>query len=234
MTIDVKALLCSRSSDAAGGWQKAAGAFTIALAAALLLAGCSGESGASDDSDGSTMSLEDELEAKLNEAWDSARQFAPELQDDDRPEVDVVRMIAPAEFGRVMVDCLHDSGYVDAELTDDGEGFSMFHPSGDGLAAYKLAEYACQAKYPIDPRYERPLTEGQLQVLYDYFAGPLSECLQAEGYPVSESSSFEEFSENYPNGSGWDPLNEVLSTLGSDEALALQTACPPTPAGLYD
>ena len=41
--------------------------------------------------------------------------------------------------------------------------------------------YTCNAKYPMDPKSNVPLTDEGLGELFDYFTDELKPCLEAEG-----------------------------------------------------
>lgn len=133
-----------------------------------------------------------------------------------------------------MTECLHAAGFLDVELTPDGEGYTTSAANAAEAKALAVAQYACWVQYPIDPKYTKPLTDDQVKALFAYFAGPLSDCLREQGYVPSTPPSEASFVEAYSSGNAWNPLNEVLASLSQQgEILALSQACPSVPEGLY-
>ncbi len=144
-------------------------------------------------------------------------------------------MIEPDDFGNVMVSCLHDEGFPNVQLTSDGEGYEASTDSVASGKALAVAEYVCSTQYPVDPKYNQPLNDIQLKKLYQYFKGPLAQCLESHGYSFSTPPSEETFIDRYPSGGGWDPMNEVLESLQDPTRSGeLNQACPHWPDGLYD
>ena len=74
---------------------------------------------------------------------------------------------------------MHDLGWPDVRATSDG-GLDRQDPNTQA-GAHTLAMYTCNAKYPMDPKSNVPLTDEGLGELFDYFTDELKPCLEAEG-----------------------------------------------------
>lgn len=151
------------------------------------------------------------------------------------PEVDLLRFIPLFEFGPTMVDCLAEQGY-DVQLTPDKEGIDYSRVSPDLSEALNLADYICSAQYTVDPRYEAPLTQSQLQLLYFYYTVELIPCLEGAGFEIGEPPSFAVFAQDYPTERGWAPYAELaIESLSNVEFFELEGQCPqrPSEAELY-
>lgn len=173
-------------------------------------------------------------QSQLDEAWANEVAQVPSLTEADRPTVAVVRTISLYDYADVMLSCLHDSGFPQAERTADGEGVAMQISSDAEAKAYAIAEYTCGAQYPIDSKYTQPLSTDQLGMLYDYYRGDLSDCLRARGYTPSTAPSLAEFVENYDTEQSWSPIGDVVGQLSLDAATELLAACPDVPDGIYE
>jgi hypothetical protein len=111
--------------------------FAVAL---VLLAGCT----ASPHSD--TKFDDPRVIAAQDSAWSVFSFSYPGV---DRPEVKVEKLMwGSDEQTPQLVECLHDSGYADATLTDGGTGISF-----EGGEDEALAFYVCRARFPLDPEY---------------------------------------------------------------------------------
>lgn len=212
-------------------------AFCVPL---LALTACSTESSADSALDSPSESsaevpeLSDEelIQEDLDSFWEMTLSGTSGLTDADRPEVDTIRLISPEEYGEVMVSCLSEAGHTDVTLTEDGEGFETATSSEAEQEALNLAIYTCHAQYPTDPKYSRPFTEEQWQLLYDYVSGELRDCLVDAGHTVSEPPSFDVYVETYYNEDAWSPYSEI--GVNASEFAALQERCPQHPDGLYE
>lgn len=129
----------------------------LVIAAAMAIASCT-----SSDSDppaskpqvSESPNNEVAIKAALASLWLSAQTGAPGLRDMAQPNVQIVRIITPDEFGAVMADCLQASGYPDAKVAADGS-LEVPTPTESQVDAYRLANFKCQAKYPVDPKFGR-------------------------------------------------------------------------------
>ncbi len=210
---------------------------TTALGAALL-AGCSSPTADPVSTHTPRQSHTPEsdaeiVEKQLDDAWERAKQRAPSLTDEDRPETTQVRFITLDEHPQVIVDCLHEAGFPEVTAEEGAVTYSVADEAQG--AALALAHYTCIAEYPLDPKFERPLTDEQLRKLYDHYTGPLRDCVEAEGHEVSEPPVFEKFVEDHRNQTGtWDPISEASANLNGSQVQALMDKCPQTPPDLYD
>ena len=216
------------------------GCLLIATAAlgSVVLAGCSSPAPDPDPTPISGASQAEQSDAEilkqqLDTAWERAKQRAPNLTDEDRPEVQQVRSITLDEHPQVIVDCLHKAGFPEVTAEEGAVTYSVADEAQG--AALALAHYTCVAEYPLDPKFERPLTDEQLRKLYDHYTGPLRECVETEGHEVSEPPTFEKFVEDHRSETGtWDPISEASANLNGSQVQALMDRCPDIPPDLYD
>lgn len=122
-------------------------------------------------------------------------------------DVEFVRFIEPAEFGRVTAECVRDQGFEAKETFDNGISFGDV-PEEQGLALNE-AVYRCNVAYPVHPQYREPVTEQQIRVTYDYYVDVLSRCLTREGYQVPPAPSWETFLADYGTDRMWYPYQVV-------------------------
>lgn len=150
---------------------------------------------------------------------------------DNPPDVDLIRFIPLSEFGPTRVDCLAEQGF-DVRLTPDKEGIDYSEVSPDLSESLNLADYICSAQYPVDPRYEAPLTQSQLELLYFYYTVELIPCLKVAGFEIGEPPSFAVFAQDYPTERGWAPYAELpIEGMSNEEFFALEERCPQNPPG---
>jgi len=134
-----------------------------------------------------------------------------------------------ADYGQTIAQCLTEAGF-DAV----GAGSAIWYPGGAGGAqagAFHLAEYECNAKYTLHPKYYQRLTEQQFEVLYDYDVQWLVPCLESLGAMVSTPPTRETYIAQRLQGKlPWDPYNEAEGLFGSPEKGAyLANTCPKFP-----
>jgi hypothetical protein len=150
--------------------------------------------------------------------------------DDTGPLPPLVRYVTPEESPAVLQQCLHDEGFDVAVLADGGIDFSGLPESQrEKGGPVVLALWTCSAKYTIDPRTQQLLTQEQYHVLYDYYTGSLTSCIQSRGITVGEAPSFTTFVDTY-NDEPWTPYDSVIQgDLASGEWDAIITDCPQGP-----
>jgi hypothetical protein len=143
-----------------------------------------------------------------------------------RPEIEIVRFLEQDEWSAVTAKCMQDEGWSDTKAMSDGVEYGGIPESQVG--AFYLSQYTCSAKYPLDPKYNVPLTDERLGALYDYFADELQPCLEAEGYETPPAPSRETFIESYAETGGWN-LYETVAAGGQSEWNAINKKCPQIP-----
>lgn len=204
------------------------------LAFALLLSGCSGqpdtppvqESEGGAQADGATQQLVEEGKVAARERLEA---MFPGI---GIPDVDLVRIISLPEFGEVMAQCMTEAGF-NAQARADG-GVSFEEIPQEQSEAQSLALYVCQAKYPVDPVYTQPLTDAQIDFLYDYYRDDFSACLQAEGFSVGELPSRSKFKEAYAGvGEPYTPYAVLLENVDPAHVEKLMSICPEVPQELW-
>lgn len=201
--------------------------FAVTLVAASTLAGCAAAPAPpAPNSTGSNSAVQ----AVIDDAWAALQAQYPNAA---RPQVEVVRMVTTDEWATVMVDCLEDEGYPYATAPGDGSVVWSDVPDAQ-VEAFDIARFKCSAMYPRDPAHQEPLKESQLDRLYDYYSGEMTQCLTALGYDVPSAPSRETFRETYATDP-WLPFEDAYANAGSPEAAALlEDACPQIPADLWE
>ena len=152
--------------------------------------------------------------------------FHDRFPDVERPEVKPERLITSGEWAETIAGCLREEGFDDATAT---LGEQIESASAD-QQDYQLATYVCSARFPIDPKYFRPLTEKSIGLVYDYFVNSLVPCLAAQGHTVSAPPSRDAFVTGWEGVPGWNPYGEIpLAEIGQAELDRLISVCPEYP-----
>ena len=165
----------------------------------------------------------------LDRAWAEVQRLNPDM---DRPEVAIIRLTSYEEWAEVMAQCLNEHGF---EVTETGDGgYSTEALSRVQQAAFEIARYVCTAQYPLDPKYRRAPNDQQMNALYDYYVGELTECVTNLGYEVSPSPSRQEFLDTYDTDP-WLPFDDAVHQAEDGEALTTLThRCPQLPSDFFD
>ena len=191
--------------------------FAVATFLALLLTGCA----SAPHDPPATLTDEHYVQLGIDQAWE---QYTSAWGSDEvRPDVDIERTIQQSDWAPVMVECLHDEGFVDVALGDDGT-FSLTSDNSQ-LQPYDLATYVCSARFPLSANVYRPFNEKQLDFLYSYYVDDLVSCLEVEGYAVEGVPSRQAF---FENPGGWAPYSGIPYT-GDAEWKRINEACPQSP-----
>jgi hypothetical protein len=145
---------------------------------------------------------------------------------DQRPMVERVRVVSIFERAEAVAACLREVGYPRA-VVEQGE-ISPGELADEQLSSLALSTYICEAQYPADPLFDRPLRTDQIRELYRYRSTEQRECLQALGHAIAVPPTERAFVEAYPEHGGWNPMNNVPAF----GFAAAESACPPIPAAL--
>ncbi|KQW08183.1 hypothetical protein ASC66_04425 [Leifsonia sp. Root4] len=148
------------------------------------------------------------------------------LPDDKRPDVELVRLVSLQEWPEAVAQCLRDAGW---NATSEDGGVGLVGVTEAQREPSALAQYTCEAQYPVDPKYLSQLTDSQLEYLYVYYTTTLRDCLIDAGYTPSDPPSREKFIESYYRTGAWSPYSEVPVTAVAD----LDEKCPQVPEGLW-
>lgn len=147
------------------------------------------------------------------------------------PHVERVRIVSPMEWAQTIAECVTDKGF-SAKATPDG-GVAFDGVPNDQGQALDLANYECSVMYPMDPRYSTPLTDQQIDYLYEYYVYDLTPCLENEGFAVAESPSRQSFRDTYGTQDMWSPYTDVGDGLSESAWYHIQELCPQTPEYLF-
>ena len=163
----------------------------------------------------------------LDQSW---QRVSSQFPDAERPEVELVRYVDQNEWAEVTVSCLVEQG-VDAKVSTDGQGgYEMAGVEGQ-LLPMEIAIYTCNARYPTDPALTLPLTEAELDFVYDYYVNVLNPCLENEGVEITEAPSRQAFIDTYGASEGWWTPYEAVGTTGEEDWNQLNRVCPQSPPG---
>lgn len=192
---------------------------------AMLLSGCVAPAAApasTSPEPADQMDAEQIMQTALDDQWSLTG-----LPDDQRPDVARERVIALHEWPTQIASCLNDAGFTGATAGDDG-GVESGPVPLDQQSAYGLANYICNARFPVAAIYNTPLDEAQLTMTYEYFRSTLTPCLTDLGFDVEEPPSLDTFiDEGGP--SGWSPY----MNLEGQNLTEAQETCPAVPDGIY-
>jgi hypothetical protein len=204
------------------GPSKAVAVALLTMAAAFLLSSCAASEPVLPTPDPlSAADAERLIEEHLKFYANEARIADPMMQ---IPEVARVRFLDPSEPPEAIAQCLREEGFEAAVEPDGGlsGGYRI-----EQQAAFALALYVCNAKYPPDPKYLAPLNESQHEYVYDFLVKELVPCLAKEGFDVGEIPSLQAYLADAGTPREWVPMAEV-SAPGW-----LQYRCEQVPDGLY-
>lgn len=202
-----------------GRGRRAWSALALTALACGLLAGCT--SAAAGLTASSEAAAEPVAPTELDRLWERTGFPA-----DQRPTIERVRFVSIFERTEVIAQCLRDAGYPRV-VAVNGEVERGDIPE-EQLGSYALSAFVCEASYPTDALFDRPLTDDQIRELYRYRATEHRKCLEGLGYAISLPPAERVFVENYAERGGWNPMNSVpLFGFAAAEA-----ACPAVPGGL--
>lgn len=170
------------------------------------------------------------VQADLDNAWASVESEFPEAR---RPDVEIVRFVDLDDIATTLADCLVDAGWSNVTATPDN-GIDSGDVPTEQAEAYSVAYYTCYAMYPLNPRYNTPLSDDQVKRLYAYFRDELAPCLESRGFTVPAAPSEQQFIESYTTDGGWDLYGDVAANVNQNGWYEINTACPQYPSGLYD
>ncbi len=160
-----------------------------------------------------------------DDAWNQLLEMFPDAK---RPDVEQIRVVSASEWAEVISQCVEEEGFPASVRADGGISFGSI-PDGQA-EAQNLAMYTCRVKYPVDPSYNLPLTEGEASFLYGYYRDTLVPCLSAHGYEL-EVPSESVFDDKIKTGGGlWSPYQD-LANISSEAFQAIDAACPQVPPG---
>jgi hypothetical protein len=126
----------------------------------------------------------------------------------------------------LVIRCMNDHG-IPATLTPDGAGISAANiPPGQNQIGFETMN-ACREGLSLPPHEEA--NPDQLAEVYQYNLA-LMECLEAEGFDVSEPPSLEVYIDTYLIDPWY--AYENVNTLGP-EGTAVEAMCPQAPVGGY-
>jgi len=162
-----------------------------------------------------------------DEEWE---QVIARFPDAVRPDVELVEFVDMDQWPISQAECSTEMGFP-ATVVDGGVRRQVLENQEEAAA---IAGYVCHVMYQLDPRFTVPLDDEQLETLYAYFVGELSECLESEGYSLGDAPSLSTFSDTYYTEQSWSPYADIIKAGAPDDFSDLEKACPQIPDGLHD
>ena len=151
-----------------------------------------------------------------------ADQVAQQYGLTDLPSVTPIRTISDNDVQDVLDACIKEAGFpgLSGEVPDDQQ--EQWH----------LAIYRCAASYPIDPKYQMPLTKSQLEILYKYYQETLVPCLRNHGHNPLDPPSRETFLSSWGTSQAYSPYATIareVAQMTQEDQNNLQKTCPQRP-----
>jgi hypothetical protein len=168
-----------------------------------------------------------ELEAAYGDMADANWEFSGLDGRMPRPEVAMVRPLAPDEWAPTVAECMITAGY--PTYAASGGGLTHTIDPAAPADAEALAMFVCQSQYPYEATRFAVVGEAQHRYLYDYYTRWLIPCLGWRGYDVGPVPDETEYLDA---GGNWTPYTTLWEDLDQpDDARELQDACRPEPEG---
>lgn len=167
--------------------------------------------------------------AAMSQEGLKARQGLLEQYPDAKlPKVAVISTVSLDDLPKKRAACLTKQGFPMTVTADGGQ--TGFVPAGQD-EAFRIAQYVCIVEYPLEQKYQNPLSDDQFKTLYDYQKTTLTKCLRSHGFDVPRPPSFETFKDTYGNSATWTAYGDVNAT--GDQWTEINQACPQIPANLF-
>jgi hypothetical protein len=147
-----------------------------------------------------------------------------------RPDYPVEELGSVDGFSQGFGACMQEVGFTSWGVGDTGLDMSSVNSGGARSTPEQQYDYyECIARFPnIDP-----LTDEQLDFVYDYYQRWLVPCLETEGYELHDVPTREEFHEyRAVNGWLWGPYSAMVAYPQGAELHAVLGKCKPTLAGM--
>jgi hypothetical protein len=147
-----------------------------------------------------------------------------------RPEVAVEEIGTVDGFSEHLSGCMAEAGFDSWGSGPYGLDMSTVNPDGaQSTPEQQYSYYGCVARFPnIDP-----LTDEQLDFVYDYYQRWLVPCLETEGQQLRDVPTRAQFHEyRAVNGWLWGPYSAMVEYPQGAELDALLVKCKPTLPGM--
>lgn len=218
----------------------------LAFAAGLSLAACSGETPTPSTPTSPSQqteqwkpaqpitheSMSEDEALELREASLARSAKANDIK--DPPEIALVRWTSMSDLGETHAECLRAAGF-----NAIGAGAAVWYPDGIPAAqesAFNLAQFECDSKYTLHPKFRQPFSEAQLGLWYDYNLEWLVPCLEGLGVETTAPPTRQTFIAQALQGEmTWAPFSEAdaLFTNSFEKSRELRQTCPEYPPTEY-
>ncbi|MGJ8720683.1 MAG: hypothetical protein ACSHW9_02450 [Salinibacterium amurskyense] len=145
-------------------------------------------------------------------------------------EAPVVEAPSIADYGKLMVDCLGESGF---EAEAHGAGVTS-ETTLEQVEPYNAAVADCERRYGFDATGE--MTESQLTAMYD-FELETQQCLEALGYPTTvptKQTYIDHYYSSFDDGGFSLPHSQAREQAQTRDELEQQSTECPAAVLLYD
>lgn len=129
---------------------------------------------------------------------------------------------------RKMVDCLNQGGFK-AEAFESSPGIMGFQQAGQAQQqadAWSAGIAKCQERVGDPPEIPR-FDDAQLSNLYDFYLRQ-ADCMESQGYTISEPPSRDTFVSTYYSGDPWGPYSDI-GQVSPTTMSELERVCPQQP-----
>lgn len=167
------------------------------------------------------------VQVKLDQTWQRLVGAGGSI---DQPIVEIVRYSTHDDQFRTYAECMTRAGYPSSYVVSEGV-VTQSAPHTDS-SQFALAQYTCEAQYPLDPVDLGLLTAGQAAYLERYWTGYLTPCLRGVGVDLPEVPRATALAPGSGSiASSWEPYRQVREMSGNVVARAVFERCPPYPRG---
>lgn len=164
-----------------------------------------------------------QVEMQIDQYRDGVLSVFP---DAELPQVEIVRLVTAEEWPKIVATCTTEAGFRAEASADGGVSMEVEDPAQE--EAMWVANYVCKAQYPIDPKYQEPLDQAQIDWVYRYYVDELSPCIESYNFPVDDPPSETVFRQNLGSDRSWHPYDHVTH-VGDELLTELLTTCPQEP-----
>lgn len=145
------------------------------------------------------------------------------------PNVERVRFITLDEWAATIATCLTEEGF---DATADQGALSSTAPERQE-EPYLIAQYVCNARFPLDPHQMMPLVDDQIRYLYDYYVQVATPCLEGMGFSVPDPPSLQTYVDGYRDAPDWRPYEDASIKSTDEQWARIQEECPERAPGMF-
>ncbi len=189
-------------------------AAALAVAAALLLAGCAT----------AAPPVSADQRAKIRTVLSNA-QWAPlamQYPEAIRPSVPIVHTVTDHDWAADVVSCLHARGYI-ATVTHSGFSYDAY--TGETALEFQVEGYICTANFAKQSDVFARLSADQQAAFDSFELTQVQPCLRLAGAKTASAPLV-----HLTGLAAWSPYDEVWKHSSAKEVSYLEQRCPPIPS----